>query len=375
MRIVDEGVLSAAEPGGSRAVANFPTVVQLADGSLLASYSIGSGKDADDLDLELRRSADGGRTWSQPTRPFATTLAGRKGSLKAGPITALGGDRLIIAALWIDRDAFPGAPLFNPETEGCLPMVILLADSPDSGATWSAWRVLPMPEEMGPPSLTTGLLRLPSGRLAVSVETNKPYLDSSRWYQCVVYAWSSDDGLTWTAPRTVVADPTGRIANWDQRTGVMPDGTLVSFTWTYDFEAVEYRNITRRISRDEGRSWSDPEDLGFADQAGHPAILRDGRVVLAWVDRFGSRSIKARLAEGASQPFAAETEVTIYRHPSSGGASQPTTGGMLADMGLWTFGLAHAEALADGIVIVVYYAGREGAMGVRWARLDPNAGG
>ena len=191
-------------------------------------------------------------------RPFETSFGGRRGSLKAGPITALGGERLIVAALWIDREAFPGAPLFNPDTEGCLPMAILVADSADSGASWSPWREVPMPDDVGPPSLTTSLLRLPSGRLALSVESNKPYLDRSKWFQRVVYAWSNDDGLTWTEPRTVCADPTGRIANWDQRTGVTREGDLVAFTWTYDFEAVAYRNITRRISRDEGATWSKP---------------------------------------------------------------------------------------------------------------------
>src|ERR1700674_4405376 len=128
MRIEAAGVLSPAEPGGSRAVATFPTVTPLDDGSLLASYSIGSGKDSDDIDLELRRSSDGGRSWSGPARPFETSFGGRRGSLKAGPITSLGGEHLIIAALWIDREAFPGAPLFNPDTEGCLPMAILVAD-------------------------------------------------------------------------------------------------------------------------------------------------------------------------------------------------------------------------------------------------------
>ena len=238
MRIVGQGILSAPEAGGPRAVATFPTITPLADGSLLASYSIGSGKDTADLDLELRRSSDGGWSWGDPVRPFETSFGGRRGSLKAGPITALGGERLIVAALWIDREAFPGAPLFNPDTEGCLPMAILVADSADSGASWSPWREVPMPDDVGPPSLTTALLRLPSGRLALSVESNKPYLDRSKWFQRVVYAWSNDDGLTWTEPRTVCADPTGRIANWDQRTGVTREGDLVAFTWTYDFEGA-----------------------------------------------------------------------------------------------------------------------------------------
>ena len=58
-------------------------------------------------------------------------------------------------------------------------MSILLADSPDGGETWSPWRVVPMPADVGPPSLTNALIRFPSGRLVLSVETNKEYLDDS----------------------------------------------------------------------------------------------------------------------------------------------------------------------------------------------------
>ena len=49
------------------------------------------------------------------------------------------------ACMWVNRQALPGKPLFNPETEGCLPMAILLADSHDFGDTWTAWRILDVP--------------------------------------------------------------------------------------------------------------------------------------------------------------------------------------------------------------------------------------
>ena len=42
--------------------------------------------------------------------------------------------------MWVDRQTFPGQPLFNEETEGCLPMEIVLADSHDLRRTWSGWR-------------------------------------------------------------------------------------------------------------------------------------------------------------------------------------------------------------------------------------------
>ena len=374
MEITERAILSAAQPGTPRGVATFPAFVALADGSLIASYSIGTDKDSDDLTIELRRSSDGGRTWSEPVAPFATTVDGRRGSLKSAPITRLDGDHLIVAALWIDRDAFPGRPLFDPETEGCLPMAILVADSMDAGHSWSPWRTVPMPDDVGPPSLTNAILRLADGRLILSVESNKPYLDASPWFQRVVHLRSDDDGRTWSPPETVCADPTGRIANWDQRSAIAPDGRFVTFTWTYDFEAVAYRNIHRRISSDGGATFGPAEDIGVADQPGHPAILRDGRLVLAWVDRFGSGTIRARSAAAVDTPLDPATEVTVHR-PSVGGSPGPstesgTTGDALVEMGTWSYGLPYAEVLPDGDVGVVHYAaGANGGTDIRWARL------
>jgi hypothetical protein len=375
VRLLETVTLHEGVPGTPRSVAAFPTVTALNDGSLLSTCSIGTGKDTDDLQIELRRSTDGGRSWGEAERPFSSMLDGVRGSLKVGYITRLDGDRLIACVLWIDREAFPGKPLFNPETEGCLPMVIVLADSADDGRTWGPWRRVETPESVGPPSLTAPLLRLPSGRLLLSIESNKTYLDASRWFQHVVYLATDDEGRTWSAPWVVAQDPTGRIANWDQRTGVAPDGRLASFTWTYDFDAVAYRNVHRRISSDGGATWSLPEDLGFADQPSRPAILPDGRIALAWVDRYGSRRIRARSAPAIDASFEASTEVVLFdaRDPAPKRTGSPdggTTRAALVEMGEWSYGLPYAEALPDGDVAVVHYApGIDGATDIRFHRL------
>lgn len=369
MQMIETGILARGEPNTTRAMLTFPHLITLAGGALLATYRAGSTKDADDEAIEFRRSTDGGRTWSKPWRPWGLIdLDGQRGSLKLCYLTELTPTRLLAAAMWVDRTSHPGQPLFNPDTEGCLPMAILLAESSDGGESWSAWRRIPMPDEIGPPSLTSPILKLADGTLALSIETNKQYHDRAQWYQKVVFFHSTDEGATWGPPVEVGFDPTGRIYNWDQRCGVAPDGAIAAFAWTYDTQAARYLNIHRRISRDDGHTWSAPEDIGVTDQAAHPAVLPDGRIVLPWVDRFQSHSIRARLAHTIDAPFDPATEVTLYTHVHAA-RQDGSTGDLLADMALWSFGLPDAEALPDGDVVVAYYAGNEATLDIRWARL------
>ena len=368
MQIVEQGILCPGVEGTDRAVGTFASVSVLPHGQLLACYRIGPRKDAETCVTELRRSSDGGRTWSDPVAPFSDRFNGVRGSLQVVYVTPLD-DRLIACTLWVDREAYPGQPLFNVETEGCLPMKILVADSFDNAATWTPWREVAVTEDVGPPSLTNPVIVLPSGRLIVSIESNKPYLDTSKWMQHVVYCYSDDHGQTWILPRTVCEDPTGDVFHWDQRAAVGKNGVLATFSWTYDKPANKYLSIRRHLSRDEGLTWT-TDELGFSDQPSHPAVLADGRTVLAWVDRYGSRSIRARLASSIDAPFPPETEVVLYEAEKPA-ASTSGTGEMLVDMALWSFGLPYAEALPDGDAIVVYYAGTPTCMNVRWARLRP----
>ena len=372
MQITHSGILSRGHPDTARAILTFPTVAALADGSLLAAYRTGSTKDSADETVEFTRSQDGGRTWSKPWLPFENpTLDGVRGSLRVCYLTELSPGHLLAAALWIDRGTYPGAMLFNEETEGCLPMAILLADSRDGGASWSPWRLVPMPQEVGPPSLTSPVLKLADGSLALSVETNKEYNDASPWMQKVLFFHSHDQGHSWAEPAVAGEDPSGRIFYWDLRCGVAPDGKVATFSWVYDTAASRYLNIHRRVSTDHGHTWGDPEDLGIADQAARPAMLPDGRVLLSWVDRFGSRSIRARLASAVDEPFDAETEVVIYSQGDAPGEQTDSTAELLSEMSLWTFGLPYGETLADGSALVVYYAGTDEAMDIHCARIVP----
>ncbi len=370
MKIVDAGVITQSAPGTARAVYTFPTLLACRDGALLLTCRRGSDKDCADEWVELYRSVDGGRRWERVECEFsAAKVGGTASSFRVCYLTELDEGHLLAASMWIDRETHPGAPLFNPGTEGCLPMGVFLADSFDGGRSWSAWRQIELPADIGPPSLTNPLIKLNDGGLLLSVETNKHYDDDAKWYQRVVALRSYDGGLSWDAPTDAGFDPSGRIFHWDQRVGLAADGGLVSFAWVYDREAGRYGQIRRRLSADSGRTWSSAQEIGIADQAGHPAMLPDGRVILAWVDRFGSGSIRARAAAHAGADFDPASEVVIYRHSESERQGRGVSG-TLDEMSIWTYGLPYAEMLEDGDVMVVYYAGDQEAMDIHYARLS-----
>ena len=372
MKLIDQGVLAAGIAGTDRAIFTFPTLLATTTGAIISTMRAGSGKDADDERIELARSTDEGRSWGAFEAPFRPlVVGGHSGSFKLCYLTEIADGHIIAAAMWVDREAYPGKPLFNPETEGCLPMAIALADSFDDGRTFGDWRVVPMPEEIGPPSLTSPLLKLADGRLAMSIETNKTYFDAGPWRQKAVFFYSEDAGKSWSGPQSVAEDPASRIFNWDLRCGAAPDGTIASFAWTYDTDAKAYRDIHRRVSRDNGESWTQPEALGFADQAGCPAIMSDGRLVLAYVDRFGAPAIKARSAVALDAPLLPETEVLLYDHAAGADRSGGKTGDLLADMEVWSFGLPYAASVGQDEVLVLYYAGDAERMDIRYARLMP----
>jgi len=371
MRHLDQGVLLRGGSGTDRATFTFPTLLFTSSGTLLATLRAGSTKDSADERIETIHSSDRGRSWSEPAIPFAPlAVGGHAGSLKHCYLSEIAPRRILGAAMWVDRTQHPGQPLFNPQTEGCLPMAIALCESRDDGRSFGDWWVVPLPEEIGPPSLTSPILRLADGRLAMSIETNKTYFDTSPWRQKAVFVYSDDLGATWSEPQSVAEDPDGRLFNWDLRCNVAPDGTVATFAWTYDNQEKVYLDIQRRISRDNGRSWSAPVALGFADQAGRPAILADGRIVLPFVDRFGSHTIKARMAASVDAAFTPDSEVLLF-DPIAGASGRISgTGALLADMEVWSFGLPFAEAIGENEVMVVYYAGNARDLDIRYAILS-----
>ena len=116
---------------------------------------------------------------------------------------------------WFDRSE-ADRPLFDPVTQGILHSRQLLAESADDGATWSAWRILPIPGLRGC-SGTGPILRWPGGTLAFPFESFKDFDDPNPADHAARIMVSRDGGRSFLPSLVSACDPLHQLYYWDQR--------------------------------------------------------------------------------------------------------------------------------------------------------------
>lgn len=372
MQVRHRGTVFRAPKGGEYSSACFHDICVLPEGRWLCAFRASPRKqDAYPQRVLLTGSDDAGATWSDPIEPFPPRLVDeRRGSWRAAPLTPLGGSRLVAVLYWVDASD-ESLPFFNEETEGLLDSRIFLSFSDDAGRTWSGPELVDTSPYTVPTPITGPVLPLPNGMWALQFETNKPYYDRSLWHHESVLMFSGDGGRTWPRHVVTAADPDARVFYWDQRLGVLTDGTMLALFWTFDRGDAAYLNIHARRSVDSGHSWSTLWDTGVPGQPGPPASLPDGRIAMPYVDRETLPILKARVSADNGHSWPEETEVIL--DDSLAVAQQHRKERMQeawSEMSAFSLGLPRTAALPDGDLLVVYYRGPEANhTAIQWVRL------
>jgi len=173
--------------------------------------------------------------------------------------------------------------------------LIYVSTSSDQGASWTE------------PSLaadvlfaTIGLQRQP---YAVMDETGVLHLvledQRIKGQVDVFYARSTDNGVSWSPPMSVVDDPDGRSLQDFSSLAIIPGGTvLITFL---DKRSISdpYRHIYIVRSTDRGQTWSSPSQVDRFDQVSMGGVCEcciqnvtaaaDGRVAVAFRSNVGNQ--------------------------------------------------------------------------------------
>ncbi|NLF67714.1 MAG: exo-alpha-sialidase [Candidatus Anammoximicrobium sp.] len=371
----DQGlVFDAARQPPDRRIAYFTSLCPLRSGQILCGFQNGPGKHAASGTVRLCRSPDGGQSWALLPLQFQTRWAGVPGSLAAAEMVEVEPGRLLLFSTWFDRRD-PERPLFDPVTEGILKSKQLLALSRDDGLSWSDWRELPTGDLRGC-SLTGPVLRWHDGAIAVALESFKEFDDPRPGRHAAWLLVSRDGGESFSPPMLVAQHPEHKIYYWDQR--LCPGARAGEFTalfWTHDL--AEKRDLAVHLRRGavtrETLAVSPLRATQIPGQIAAPLRLDDGRLLAFVVDRGRPGTMTLWCSHDNGQTWPRSARLVVYTHDEHAAITQGRENidfkQYWEDMGKWSFGHPAIRPLAEGRVLLAWYAGTPDTMSLHWARI------
>jgi len=365
MKIIDQGIIFSGIEANSDSKCCFSSLTQLSNGEIIANFQAASKKNGIDSHILLARSSDGGRNWGKPYAPFSGEIDGKELAVHVAYLAEIEPGRLMADLLLCDHLGDPDLEFFNPDTGGLLPSRIYLSESTDKGHTWT------LPTELGafllsntPLAPTGPIHRIDSDTLICPFETSKPYNDPDPWLHKAAYFVSPDRGRTWPEYKVVAHDPQNKILYWDYRLANFGNGKLISMFWAYDNVHNKELNAHVSSTADGGRTWTVPVDTGLVGQP-WPIVIDEHRFVVTAVDRDHSQTIYAVLTEDFGRTWHDAGRVVIYNHREQVAQSEDLNE-YLVEMGSWSYGLPSGIKLANGDILLTYYAGDDAATSIHW---------
>jgi hypothetical protein len=333
----------------------FPQVVELLDGDLLASYSNDGGQHVTG-GTDWSRSTDGGATWRKEGTLLPIEGPARENFLKL----TLSRDGSTIYAY--------GSRFTGEEDRGFSerPCEAIFCMSTDSGHTWSAPQVIPMPTDRL--EISHGILQTSSGRLLAPTAT----IHAGKLGERVLLAVSDDGGRTWPRHAVAMQDPNAELGYFEQKIAELAPGRLVMAAWTVTFDDVSDRPNSYTISEDDGLTWTAPRSIGTRGQTISVVPLgpeAGDRVMLLYNRRYGAQGIVMAIAQMTEEHWPIEFEGLMFdAHARREGRVHADGVAEMIDL---KFGFPTAFRMRDGTYYASWWSVEDasGRSGVRWARL------
>ena len=244
-----------------------PTTVLTRTGKLICVWTLGHGGPCG----PAAESLDGGRTWThiEDRLPPEYVAQCRNCPTLQKMVLPDGRERLLV---------FSARPPSGDVHVGPCPLGILFSD--DDGATW---RMAP-PAEVSAMMPPTGFIQFKDGSVALFGQVfksqeqakDRPTDDQNVWMA------TSNDGLSWSAPRIIAAVPEKNLC--EPFAIRSPDGAEIALLLR------ENRHTACSMmcfSRDEGATWTAPVDTApeLSGDRHEGIVLPDGRLFIAFRDR------------------------------------------------------------------------------------------
>lgn len=288
----------------------FPGVIRLADGRLLALFSIGQAFDAADMRSFVSTSVDDGQTWSEPRR-LNSHEADPPEQESFKPIQLRDGTMLATGYVFERPD--PLQPIVDPVTLELPRLVPKVAKSVDGGESWSEPRPIVLPGE--PPLEMSGpAVELPGGRI---IAATSPFHLRRTGHSGWVVA-SDDAGESWFKLSEFYRAPAGDIHAWECRLAAWGEGRVAALWWAYDHMRGINLNNHIAFSSDGGKTFGPAVDTGVPGQSSNLLHLQGEELLTIHAQRERDAGLVVRRVDVSGDRFDIKDELELFADPALG---------------------------------------------------------
>ena len=281
----------------------FPGIVQLADGELVALFTIGEAFDSANTRAYMTRSSDEGRTWSAPTRPWQKETSPQE-SESFKPLLLR--DGTLVATGYVFVRPTPTTPVVDPDTFELLRLRNKVAFSSDGGRSWSEPDYFDVEGE--PLELSGPCIELSSRRL---LGATAPFHLRKDGHAGWIIA-SDDKGRSWFKLSEFYRSPGTNVATWECRLCEMSPGRVAVIAWAYDNATGANRDNILALSDDGGETFRTIE-TGVHGQASNVLWLGGDKLLTIHAHREAPIGLVVRRVDLRSGTFAIEEELDLLR--------------------------------------------------------------
>lgn len=331
----------------------FPQAIQMPDGEILCSFSVGGGPEVTGCS-ELSRSKDLGKTWT----PGGVILPQTDNPRTANHLKlSLANDKKNIYA-------YGGQLYFNADQKfGQRPCEPIFCISKDQGNSWSKPNIIANPYNC-PLEISYGIVPLKSGRLLAPVATLPA---PERLGEKVITFISDDDGKHWDKQSIVFESDDTSEGYFEHKFVQFDSGVIMATAWTVTLGDVVDKENSFALSFDDGLTWSSPKSTGIMGQTMTPISLGDNRLLVLYNRRYGKQGIVMALVTFTENEWQVHHEELLYDAQKERVRPQNKEG--IKEFDDFAFGFPTAIQLDDASFLVTYWRKEGDTHCICWARL------
>jgi len=360
VNILNDGWVSRRQPGPT-AVAAGPRLALTDQGELVCSFVVQRALAVNDFKPVIARSADGGKTWSEPQLAWPH-LAERFSIFCSVSRSADGRLWLFGSRTPID---VPGESFWNDATQGMKQNELIWSESRDGGRSWTEPQVIPMPIA-GTAEAAGAMCVTRDGRWLACYSPYNTFDKDVRVDRAQVALVSSRDGGRSWSYRPMLRFREERSSAAEAWVIELSDGRLLGTSWHLNQADGSDFPIAYAVSATGGETWSPTRSAGIAGQATSLAALPEGDALMVHTRRKNDRpGVWLCRARPTADEFGEEWSDILWAAP------KPTQSGTTAGHSEWAdfaFGEPAIACTRSGEWVLVFWCIQAIGSGIRFVR-------